>query len=76
LNKWIFKPAIKEINGKSDLYIKVDFKKHLRKVTHLRFLILKNSAFNPEQPDKPKPLTEAQKEKNKAKFAELKTLLS
>jgi len=75
LNKKILKPAIKEINEKSDLYIKADFKKHLRKVTHIRFLALKNTSFTPEQPDKQEPLTQKQMEENKARFAELANMV-
>lgn len=47
LNKWVIKPAIQEINDKSDLYVNVELETRGRKVTALKLHIKPNPKKNP-----------------------------
>lgn len=50
LNQWVLKPALKEINKKSNLHVEVETKRTGRKITGLKFLIGYNVDFQPEFP--------------------------
>ena len=42
LNQWVIKPAITEINDKSDLMVEVDYRREHRRITALKFHIKPN----------------------------------
>lgn len=50
LNQWVLKPALKEINEKSNLHVEVQTKRTGRKITSLKFLIGYNVDFRQEFP--------------------------
>lgn len=68
LNKRVLRPALKEINEKSNLHVEVQTKRTGRKITHLKFLIGYNVDFQPEF-----PLYESTQGDNVAKIKNLLT---